>query len=83
MDEPSSALDPIAEKNFNMQIAELAHDKLAVFVTHRLSTVNMADVIYVIDNGKLCDIGTHQQLLNKEGVYKEMWRIQTLKYGVQ
>jgi len=83
MDEPSSALDPIAEKNFNMQIAELAHDKLAVFVTHRHSTVNMADVIYVIDNGKLCDIGTHQQLLNKEGVYKEMWNIQTLKYGVQ
>lgn len=76
MDEPSSALDPAAEQAFNRQMAELAGDKLAVFVTHRLSTVRMADTIYVIEDGRLCDRGTHEELAEKEGVYAQMWRIQ-------
>ena len=76
MDEPSSALDPAAEQAFNRQMAELAGDKLAVFVTHRLSTVRMSDTIYVIEEGRLCDKGTHEELAEKEGVYAQMWRIQ-------
>lgn len=81
MDEPSSALDPVLEQAFNRQLAELAEDKLAVFVTHRLSTVHMADLIYVIEDGRLCEQGSHGELIGKDGVYGEMWRIQREKYA--
>lgn len=81
MDEPSSALDPALEQAFNRQVAELSENKLAVFVTHRLSTVHMADIIYVIEDGRLCEKGSHEELIRKEGVYREMWRIQMEKYG--
>ena len=64
-----------------MQVSELSGDKLVVFVTHRLSTVHMADYIYVIDNGKICDEGSHEELVKKEGIYREMWNIQLEKYG--
>lgn len=82
MDEPSSALDPMAERDFNNQVERLSDGKLTVFVTHRLSTVHMANQIYVIDDGKLCDHGTHDELLKKDGVYKSMWGIQVEKYSM-
>lgn len=81
MDEPSAALDPVLEQTFNRQVAELAGDKLTVFVTHRLSTVHMADIIYVIEDGRLCGMGRHEELMREEGVYADMWRIQMEKYG--
>lgn len=81
MDEPSSALDPAAEREFNGKVSELSDDKLIIFVTHRLSTVHMADYIYVIDNGRLVGQGEHDKLLSEEGVYKNMWEIQLKKYG--
>lgn len=81
MDEPSSALDPASEQAFNRQVAELSGDKLTVFVTHRLSTVHMADIIYVIEDGRLCGKGSHEELVRKDGVYRDMWRIQREKYG--
>lgn len=80
MDEPTSALDPISERNFNNQVEELSEEKLTVFVTHRLSTVHMASCIYVIDNGKICDYGTHAELMQHDGVYKDMWTLQAQKY---
>ena len=82
MDEPSSALDPMSERNFNHQIKELSEGKLTVFVTHRLSTVHMANRIYVIDDGKICDCGTHEELMQHDGVYKNMWTIQAQKYSL-
>lgn len=82
MDEPSSALDPVSERNFNKQIEELSEGKLTVFVTHRLSTVHMASRIYVIDDGKICDYGTHEELMQHDGVYKNMWTIQAQKYSL-
>lgn len=81
MDEPSSALDPVMEQAFNRQIAELSGDKLSIFVTHRLSTVHMADMIYVIEGGRLCDRGSHEELVRKGGIYADMWKIQLEKYG--
>ncbi len=81
MDEPSSALDPVLEQAFNRQVRELAEDKLVVFVTHRLSTVHMADMIYVIEDGRLCEKGKHEELISQNGVYGEMWRIQREKYS--
>ena len=81
MDEPSSALDPVAERDFNQRVSELSRNKLVIFVTHRLSTVHMADYIYVIDEGKICDEGSHEELVKKEGIYRQMWNMQLEKYG--
>ncbi len=81
MDEASSALDPIAEKEFNAQVKELAQDQLAVLVSHRLSTVLMADYIYVLDDGKICEEGTHDSLIQKQGIYEKIWTIQASKYS--
>lgn len=80
MDEPSSALDPVSERRFNEQVAELSGGKLTVFVTHRLSTVRMADTIYVIDDGRVCGKGNHEELVREEGVYRDMWEIQVGKW---
>ena len=82
MDEPSSALDPMAERDFNNQVGEFSDGKLTVFVTHRLSTVHMANHIYVIDDGKICGHGTHDALMKTDGIYKKMWTIQAEKYSL-
>ncbi len=81
MDEPSSALDPVAEKKFNQILFDLTVDATTVLISHRLSTVRMADYIYVLENGCIVERGTHEELLNRRGVYSEMWRIQAEKYG--
>lgn len=80
MDEPSSALDPIAERELNLRIAELSEDKLAIFITHRLSTVHMAEKIYVLDNGCIVGQGTHEELLAETGIYRDMWQAQITRY---
>ena len=82
MDEPSSALDPLAERNFNDQVGAFSDGKLVVFVTHRLSTVHMAHLIYVINDSKICGFGTHETLVKENEVYREMWNIQAEKYGL-
>ncbi len=80
LDEPSSALDPLAERELNRNIFEAAKDKTVIFISHRLSTVSMADRIYVIDDGRLLEFGTHEELLNNNSLYKRMWDIQVEKY---
>ena len=80
MDEPSSALDPLAERNFNDQVGAFSEGKLVVYVTHRLSTVHMAHLIYVINDGQICGFGTHETLVEENEVYREMWNIQAEKY---
>lgn len=76
MDEPSSALDPSAEAAFNQQVARLEGDATLLFISHRLTTVEMADYIYVVDDGKIVQQGTHQKLRQEEGLYRQMWEIQ-------
>lgn len=78
MDEPSSALDPIAEREFNRRISELSDDKTVIFVTHRLSTVHMAQRIYVVDRGRLAGQGSHERLLKENGLYRELWNAQAM-----
>lgn len=81
MDEPSSALDPISERNFFDQVSKFLDGKMIVFVTHRLSTVHMAKYIFVLEDGELIQEGTHSQLIKQDGLYKKMWNIQYKKYG--
>ena len=81
MDEPSSALDPIAEYELNNSILEYAADKTVIFISHRLSTTRMADRIYMFDSGRLVEVGSHDELMVKNGKYAEMFRLQAEKYN--
>jgi ATP-binding cassette subfamily B protein len=80
LDEPSSALDPLAEYEINQKIRELAGDKTVIFISHRLSTVRMADRIYMIDKGAVIEAGTHQELMALNGKYSEMFTMQAKNY---
>ena len=80
MDEPSSALDPVAEYELNQSILKYAEEKTVIFISHRLSTTRMADRIYMFDSGKLCEVGSHDELIEKNGKYAEMFKLQAEKY---
>ena len=80
MDEPSSALDPIAEYELNQAILKNTKDKTVIFISHRLSTTQMADRIYMFDRGEIIEAGTHEELMKLGGKYAEMYRVQAKKY---
>lgn len=80
MDEPSSALDPIAEYHLNETILKIAKDRIVIFISHRLSTTKIADKIFFFSNGEIIEAGSHQELMEQNGRYAEMFRIQAQKY---
>lgn len=80
MDEPSSALDPVAEYNLNRSILKHTDNKTVVFISHRLSTTRIADRIYMFANGEMIEQGSHEELLAVDGKYAEMFRVQSEKY---
>ncbi|MBQ9766126.1 MAG: ABC transporter ATP-binding protein [Lachnospiraceae bacterium] len=80
MDEPSSALDPIAEYKLNQNMAEIAEDRTVIFISHRLSTTVMADKIYMFEKGEIIEQGTHRELMDLNGKYAEMFRKQSINY---
>lgn len=80
MDEPSSSLDPRAEYALYRHIDEVAQDKAVIFISHRLSTTKNADYIYMFDNGRIVEAGTHRQLMDWNGKYAEMFRWQAKNY---
>lgn len=80
MDEPSSALDPIAEYELNRAMEEAAQGKTVFYISHRLSTTRSADRIVMLEKGRIIEEGTHEQLLAMNGKYAEMWRVQASNY---
>jgi ATP-binding cassette subfamily B protein len=72
MDEATSALDNKTEKKIQKAMDELAKGRTAIIIAHRLSTIKNADEIFVLNKGKLVESGTHNQLINKKGVYSMM-----------
>ena len=80
LDEPTAALDARAEHEVFQRFAELTHGKTAVLISHRFSTVRMADRILVIEQGKLLEIGSHQELLALNGRYAELFNLQAKGY---
>lgn len=80
LDEPSSALDPIAEYQLNVSMAKASEKKSVVFISHRLSTTRHADRILMLENGEVSESGTHETLLAQEGKYAQMWHAQASKY---
>ena len=80
LDEPSSALDPIAEYNLNKAMIEAANRKTVIFISHRLSTTVVADKIYVMENGEIIESGSHAELMAQNGTYAKMFTLQSEKY---
>lgn len=75
-DEATSALDSRTEKNIQKELKQLAKDRTTLVIAHRLSTIIDANQILVMDNGRIIERGTHQQLLIKNGTYAQMWKLQ-------
>lgn len=80
LDEPSSALDPIAEYHLNHSMLTAAEHKSVVFISHRLSTTRIADRIYMLENGRIIEEGSHAELLQQNGKYAKMWSVQAGQY---
>ncbi len=83
LDEPSANLDPVAEYNLNQAMIEAANKKTVIFISHRLSTTVNADRIYVMENGRIIESGSHQELMDLNGTYAYMFNLQAEKYKTE
>jgi len=77
LDEATSSVDTESEQQIQEALARLCKGRTTIAVAHRLSTLRGADCIYVIDNGRLAEYGSHHQLMDQEGIYHRLVRIQT------
>lgn len=80
LDEPSANLDPVSEYALNEAMSRAAADKTVIFISHRLSTTVMADVIYMLENGEIVESGSHDELMALGGKYAYMFNLQAEKY---
>lgn len=80
LDEPSSALDPFAETQLYERIFDVCKNKTVIFVSHRLSSTINADKIIMLDAGEVCEIGSHEELMQLNGKYANMFRKQAAAY---
>ncbi len=80
LDEPTAALDPLAEKSIFDQFDRLRDHKMTIFVSHRLSSATEADMIVVLDGGEICECGTHAELMERRGKYYNLFTVQAEKY---
>ena len=78
LDEPTSALDPWAEADWLERFRQLAFGRTSIIITHRFTTAMHADVIYVMDRGRIVESGSHQRLLEQCGLYAESWSRQNM-----
>ncbi len=80
LDEPTAALDPIAENDMYLKYSELTKDKTSIYISHRLSSTRFCDRIILLDDAKIAEIGTHEELLALGGKYAEMFETQSRYY---
>ena len=80
LDEPTASLDVQSEHDVFKQFRALTHGKMAILISHRFTTVRMADQILVIDDGKLLEHGTHQALIDEHGYYAQLFEMQAAAY---
>jgi ATP-binding cassette, subfamily B, bacterial len=78
LDEPTSALDPWAEADWLERFRQLAVGRTSIIITHRFTTAMHADVIHVMDRGRIIESGSHQRLLEQDGLYAESWSRQNM-----
>lgn len=83
LDEPTAALDPIAENELYLKYNELTQDKLSFFISHRLSSTRFCDRIIFISNGEIAEQGSHEELMARKGKYYKMYQLQSYYYKEQ
>lgn len=80
MDEPTAALDPIAEEEIYNQLNNLIHGRTALFISHRLSSCKFCDEVAVFQEGRVVEQGSHEELMKEEGLYRRMFTAQSKYY---
>jgi ABC-type multidrug transport system fused ATPase/permease subunit len=80
LDEPTAALDPIAESEMYGRYAELTEGKTSVYISHRLASTRFCDRIILLDAHKISEVGTHEELMKRGGKYAEMFAVQASYY---
>ena len=80
LDEPTSTYDAFAEYRLYKQYNELIKNKSSIYISHRLSSCKLSDVIILLENGKIIEIGTHEKLMDMDGKYRKMYDLQYEKY---
>ena len=80
MDEPTAAIDPIEETKAFEMFSEISKGSTSVIVTHRMGCVKIANVILVMDKGKIVEVGSHEELMQKQGKYWQMYQAQLQWY---
>lgn len=80
LDEPTAALDPIAENEIYLQYSEISKNRTSVYISHRLSSTRFCDKIVLLDNNEVAEVGTHDELMALGGKYAEMFNIQSKYY---
>lgn len=80
LDEPTAALDPIAESQVYDAYQEFAHGRTSIFISHRLASTGFSDRIVLLENGRILETGTHQELMEQNGAYAQMYRVQSSYY---
>ncbi|OME66975.1 hypothetical protein BSK65_21010 [Paenibacillus odorifer] len=79
-DEPTSAIDPNAEMEIYTKLLEICQDKAAIFISHRLGWAKNVDTIYVMYHGEIAEVGDHQDLVHHNGIYANMYALQSSWY---
>lgn len=82
LDEPTSALDPISEYEIYKHFDDMVQDKTSIYISHRMSSCRFCDNILVFDDGQIVEQGNHEQLVNANGLYSELWHAQAQYYEV-
>ena len=80
LDEPTAALDPLAEADLYERFAELVDGRTAVFISHRLSSTRFCDRIILMEDGRIAEMGTHDELMALDGRYAQLFRVQAQYY---
>lgn len=81
LDEPTAALDPLSENEIYQKYHDLTRGKTSFFVSHRLASTRFCDRIIFLENGRITEMGTHEELMEKNGAYADMFRIQSKYYA--
>lgn len=80
LDEPSAALDPVAENTIFQDFYRLSKNKSSVLISHRLSNIVLADRILVLEDGHIIEQGSHEELMKRNGRYARLFSLQAQKY---
>lgn len=80
LDEPTSSMDPMAESELYNNMFQIAEGKTLIFISHKLSSAKMADRIFLFENGRIAESGSHEQLIQQNGKYAKMFQTQSSYY---